>query len=64
LEDKTLDFDAPSAKNAWDKCYSKLAEFAKVPFKQFQKCLADQCDQHQQRLSKATMEEILYVATD
>jgi hypothetical protein len=32
LEDGILNVDAPSAKNAWDKYYSKLAEFAKVPF--------------------------------
>jgi hypothetical protein len=60
LEEGILDVDAPSAKNAWDECYSKLAEFANVPFEQFQKRLADHRDQHQRRLSKATMEEILY----
>jgi hypothetical protein len=30
LEEGILDVDAPSAKNAWDECYSKLAEFANV----------------------------------
>jgi hypothetical protein len=60
LEVGILDVDAPSAKNAWDECYSKLAEFANVPFKQFQKRLADHRDQHQRQLSKATMKEILY----
>jgi hypothetical protein len=60
LEDGILDVDAPSARNAWDECYSKLAEFANVPFEQFQKRLADHRDQHQRRLSKATMEEICY----
>jgi hypothetical protein len=60
LEEGILDVDAPSAKNAWEECYSKLAEFANVPFKQFQKRLADHREQHQRRLSKATMEEILY----
>jgi hypothetical protein len=60
LEAGILDVDAPSAKNAWDECYSKLAEFANVPFEQFQKRLADHRDQHQRQLSKATMEEILY----
>jgi hypothetical protein len=37
LEDGILDVDAPSAKNAWDEYYSKLAEFANVPFEQFKK---------------------------
>jgi hypothetical protein len=60
LEEGILDVDAPSAKNAWDECYSKMAEFANVPFEQFQKRLADHRIQHQQRLNKATIEESLH----
>jgi hypothetical protein len=60
LEEGILDVDAPSAKNAWVECYSKMAEFANALFEQFQKCLADHRIQHQQQLIKATMEEILY----
>jgi hypothetical protein len=60
LEEGILDVDAPSAKNAWDECYSKMAEFANVPFEQFQKRLADHRIQQQTRLNKSTMEEGLY----
>jgi hypothetical protein len=39
---------------------SLAVHVANVPFEQFQKRLADHRIQHQQRLNKATMEEILY----
>jgi hypothetical protein len=60
LEEGIIDVDAPSAQNAWDECYSKMAEFANVPFEQFQKRLADHRIQHQNRLNRATMEDIFY----
>jgi hypothetical protein len=60
LEEGILDVDAPSAKTAWDECYSKMAEFAHVPFEQFDKRLKDHRDQYQLLLNKSSMEEVLY----
>jgi hypothetical protein len=60
LEEGILDVDAPSAKTAWDECYSKMAEFVNVPFEQFDKRLKDHRDQYQLLLNKASMEEVLY----